>query len=352
MHRHHLPTWSPGRGWAAAAAAAACVLGTPPAAQAASAHAASGRWFVRAADADSSSVWFGTLGWASKANINWTLPTFTADAAALPTAPVPFSEPKFNVPALGFPTARQFTGYNLTGTGPLGSLALSSGTGSSSAGAVFYGADWSVTASGAGTYDVRAVAKDPWDISAADLAGLSGSTYSVYMPFSLLGGAYSAGKAGSGFGYEVTFKTAGGTASLLNVDVEDTGMVSVSHSPAMDGHLSYYLEPDGGTVPTGTTVPGTLISETQLQSLISAHLSGGVLTQPIHLGIVLTGLPLPTGAALTDGAVAEIGMDASAHEAAAVPEPGPWALMLAGIAATGGLAWRRQPGREETDRRH
>src|SRR5204863_3385227 len=125
----------------------------------ASAHAASGRWFVKAADAGSSNVYFGTFGWARAAGINWTVPTFTADAAALPTAPVPFSECKFTVatpppcPGAGFPTARVWTGYSIAGTGPAGSKAFSTGAGSSDVGVIFYGADWNVTASGAGTYD-------------------------------------------------------------------------------------------------------------------------------------------------------------------------------------------------------
>lgn len=325
----------------AVAAVAALLLCAAPAAQAASAHGASGRWFVRAADAGSSSVWFGSFTWATTATINWTLPTFSADATALPTAPVPFTEPKYTL-AGGFPTARTWTGYNVTGTGPAGSLALSTGTGSSNVGAVFYGADWSVTASGAGTYDVEAVARDPWAIMPADLAGLDGSTYSLYVPLSLLGGAYAAGAASSGFGYEVSYTTAQGTQSLLSIAVDASG-VSLTRSSALAPNLSYHLQANGSTVPTGTGTPGTLLSDSELQALVASSTAGGTLAAPIHLGIVLSGLPIPT-ATLEGGAVAQIGVDVRAHEAAVVPEPGALALMLAGLGATGWLVHRKRPG--------
>lgn len=317
-----------------AAVSAALVLGGLPAALASSAHGASGRWFVRAADAGSSSVWFGTFGWASTAAINWTLPTFTADGAALPTAPVPFIEPKYTLVG-GFPTARVFTGYNVTGTGPAGSLAVSTGTGSSNVGIAFYGANWSVTASGAGTYDVRAVAKDPWDIRPEDLAGLDSATYSLYIPFSMLGGGYVAGKSASSFSYEVSYATAQATESLLSVTVDASG-VSLGHSSTLGSQLSYYLQADGSTVPTGTSAPGTLLSDSALRSLIESRVAGGSLSSPIDLGIVLTGLPVPT-TLMAGGAVAQIGVDVVAQEAAAVPEPGSLALMLAGLGTMGGM---------------
>jgi len=140
----------------------------------ASASAGGGRWFNRN-DAPGS-VWAGSFSWAQTAVIKWTVPTFSADAAPLPTAPVPFNECKFAAvpavppaappaggapPCAAVPLPATWTGYKITGTGTKKSTAVSTGAGSSNVGTVFYGADWTVTANGAGTFNVVAVATDP-----------------------------------------------------------------------------------------------------------------------------------------------------------------------------------------------
>lgn len=326
--------------WVVALATVLFVTAAPRFAEAAaSARAASGRWFIKAANADSDSVWFGTLGWATRSAINWTLPIFTADGAAVPTAPVPFSEPKFNVPAIGLPTARIWTGYNVTGTGVLGSTATSTGSGSSSVGAVFYGANWNVTVSGAGTYDAKAVAKDPWDINTSDFSGITGSTYSLYIPFSMLGGSdvASGGKTSSGYGYDVTYTTATGTETLLDVEVSGSNAVTNVTSD-FGSNLRFYLEGDSTTAPTTAATPGLQVDASELRGLISGDVnSNGSLAMPINMGIVLSGIPIPTQT-FGDGSVAQVGIDTTAYESA-VPEPASFAVL--GIGATMLLRRRR-----------
>lgn len=301
----------------------------------ASAHAASGRWFVKAADSDSSSVWFGSFTWAQTANINWTLPTFTADGAPVPTVPVPFTEPKYTI-AAGWPSARTFTGYNVTGTGAKGSTATSSGFGSSSVGAIFYGADWTVNASGSGTYDVKAVANDPWDIFTSDLSSITNTTYSLYIPFSMLGG--SGASTSSGFGYGVTYTTASGTTTLLDVAVGATGAVATVTS-AFGSMLELYLVPNSTTAPVDATTPGTQISASELQNILLGDINtNGNLTTPINLGIVLNGITIPTQAFGADGAVAQVGVTAYAY-ASDVPEP--CALAILSVVGAGFFVRRR-----------
>jgi hypothetical protein len=317
------------------AALVACGMFAPACVMAAGAGAASGNWWYKS-DEGSSSVWFGTLSWAQKANINWSVSKFTADGVAQPTAPVPFSEPKFgNQKGPGFPTSLVFTGYNITGTGPLGSKVYSTGAGSSSAGAVFYGANWNVTVSGGGTYGVRADANDPWPMMASDFTGFTpDSTFSLYLPFSMNSGQLGSASLDSGYGYDVSYTTASGTLDLLNVQVDKTG-VTVTPNSSLGSQLSFYQESSSTVSPAGmSTAPGTPLTTSQLTSLIDGDVSSaGTLMSPINLGIELDGLAIPT-TLLADGSLASIGDDAFAFEdnVATVPEPSPLVLAALGLA--------------------
>jgi hypothetical protein len=309
----------------------------------ASASASSGGWFAKSGDEGTSSVWFGTLSWANTANINWTVPTFSADSTPLPTTPVPFSEPKFNV-AGTLPTARTWTGYSIHGVGPLGSAVVSTGGGSSSVGAVFYGSNWNVQVGGLGTYNVKAVATDPFNILRSDLAGITGSTYSLYIPFSMVSGQVSKignGITASGYGFDVNYTTASGTTTLLDVTVNGT-IVTVTPSASFGSNLRFYEEPNSTTAPTGSTTPGTLLTTAQLEALVAGDISpSGSLISPINLGVVLSGIPVPT-ALLPDGSVAQTSASANALETAIVPEPGPLSLLATAAAVVGCAAWLRR----------
>jgi hypothetical protein len=322
----------------------------------ASAYAQNGSWFYKAANASSSSVWFGTLSWASTASINWTVPTFTADAVALGTAPVPFSEPKFTVPATGLPTAITFAGYNISGTGPLKSTVTSVGAGSSNVGILFYGANWNVTVKGSGTYSAYAVAKDPWNISQSDITHLNSptGTYSLYLPFTMSQAHddVSAATKTSGYEFDLSYTKASGTTTLLDVLVNKT-TVTVTPSSAFGSNLLFYVEPNATTSPSGSaTTPGTLLTTSQLTSLITSDVnSNGDLVSPINLGVVLSGIPVPT-VLLSDGtSVAQIENDAAAFQSATVPEPGSFVLAAVGACITAAVAaYRRRVWGEKKGR--
>jgi hypothetical protein len=196
---------------------------------------------------------------------------------------------------------------------------LSTGAGSSSVGVLFYGANWTVTASGTGTYDV--LAKDPWNIAPSDLSTISGSTYSVYIPFSMLGGQSdtTGSKISSGFGFDVTYATASGSTTLVDVLVNGTHAI-ITPTTSFGSNLQFFQQSDSTTAPTGSTTPGTQIVTSALQSLVSSSIdSNGNLVSPINLGIVLSGISIPT-TLMADGSVAQIGVTAFAFESAVVPE--------------------------------
>ena len=324
---------SSGRASSVALAFAFCGALAPTPILAAGAGAASGNWWYKS-DEGSSSVWTGTLGWATTANINWTVSKFTADGVAQLTAPVPFKETKFGPAAGGFPTAKVFTGYNITGTGPSGSKVYSTGAGSSNVGIVFYSANWNVTVSGGGTYGVRADAKDPWPMLASDFATFNpASTFSLYLPFSMSSGQRSSSGLDSGYGYDLSYTTTEGTLDLLSVQVDQTG-VSVTPNSSLGSRLKFYQETGPTVSPDGmSTAPGTLLTSSQLVSLITTGLaSDGSLGAPLNLGIEVDGLTIPTGL-LSDGSVASISDDAFAFEDATspVPEPGNATLAALGL---------------------
>jgi hypothetical protein len=320
----------------------------------ASAYAGSGRFFIN--NSSSSSVWFGSFTWAQTAVIKWTVPTFTADGGPLPTTPVPFNECKYAAtsrptpppggppPCPKVPLDATWLGYSISGTGTKGSTATSTGSGSSTAGSAFYGASWTVTANGTGTYDVVAVATDPWDIFPSDFSTITGSTYDLYIPFSMFGGQSdtTGSTTSSAFEFDVDYTTASGSITLADVTFNGTSAV-FTPSASLGSSLQFYLEPNSTTAPAGSAVPGTPISNAALQSLISGDIdANGNLKNPINLGVVLNGIPIPTGI-LSDGSVAQIDVVATAEQsaaAAATPEPSTLFLVASGLA--GSLSVKRR----------
>jgi hypothetical protein len=244
------------------------------------------------------------------------------------------TEKKFTQPLpllpVGTTSGANFTGYKLSaGPGDWGSTALSTGTGNSTItkGAVWdgYSATWTVTATGVlgkrtdglpGTKPYKYAymnGTDPWPITAADLASIGGTQYSLYIPFEITGGSSigSGANFNSAFGFDVDYTTASGTTPLLQINISGS-QVTVTGDTAANFIL--YTINDLTASPNFTT-PITLA---QFQGDLAADLSGNALVSPVDLGLSLTDIPIPT-ADLGDGSVASISEDAWASDEA-VPE--------------------------------
>ncbi len=316
----------------------------PADAQAAEASAGSA-WWRAASDSDSGSVWFGSFSWSQTAQIKWTVPTFEADKTPLPTAPVPFNEPKFNTAANpSFPPAYTWNGFSITGTGPAGSTVSATGRGSSSTG-LFYGAAWSVTATGTGDYHSVSQGDDPFQIFPDDLAGLNDS-FRLFVPIGLLGGSLGSGNVFEAYQFSAFYGSMAATHSFLTVAVSRAGPpgapidVSVVTNPSFGGALQFLLLGGLADSPVGSSLPGAVIAAADLETLIRGNVdAAGNWLAPLHIAAVLSGVPKPTSL-FPDGSVAFTGAAAMAASAG-VPEPSAWLMMMLGF-GTMGMALRRR----------
>jgi hypothetical protein len=236
----------------------------------------------------------------------------------------------------------------VVGPGPKGSLANNDakGSGFSKAGFV-YGTNWlfclhayasGTLGNGAGAnWDSKTAVNDPSYMGPSAFSGITdGNTADVYIPVALLGETGLAqsdpsgpdstqiGQSGS-VSLHVDIATATTTYDLLDISVSGaTGMATMTPSP-LGSSVSYYLQDELTDGPPTNSAS----SIADIQSAIDADLSDGQLLSDINIGIVFSGMPVPTQSIDAGGDLAAIDIDASAEDsAAAVPEPASLALML------------------------
>jgi hypothetical protein len=328
----------------------ALLVGSPDRCYAATASASSAGPL---ASTDNGSSWFYFESSAKAASMNWTDGRNTADVTTS-AGPTSSSESKFTAAQLKIAGPNTFKGFASTISGIFDSTATADGSGSSSSnpGRLFggYSAKWTVNAAGTlgkdplgvGTpsYSSNAKGTDPWPIMQADLSGISGSQYKLWIPFEITGGSSlgSGPNFNSSFGFDVNYKTASGTVQLLQIAISG-GQVSVTGDTA--ANFSLYSINDITASPDFTT-PLTL---GQLQGNLATDLSGNALVSVVDLGLSLTDIPIPT-VDLGDGSVASISGDAWASDAAvgAVPETSTtWLLLLSGLGGLLGYGrWERR----------
>jgi hypothetical protein len=300
---------------------------------------AGGWWATPTKTKNGSQTWrFSTPTGAE--SIGWSSGPSELDNAAVWAQKQYGPEFKFSLTA-GKLTGRTFTGFtNTDGPNAPGlSTATQTGSGSST---VVAGknetASWTVTATGvlgapkltAPGYVTKASAYDPWPITAAQLAatGVTGSSYSLFVPVGLQSGHFS---PKGDITLVASYETASSTMSLLHVDVNAQQDILTGSS-----QFKYFLLSSMDEGPAD--ISSSPLTPSQLQTILQNDVKNSSISSPLYLGIELLDIPVPT-TAMGDGSVAEIHVDSSVTDAAgAVPEPP--TLMLAGIACTILVAYR------------
>ncbi|WP_242034649.1 PEP-CTERM sorting domain-containing protein [Microcystis flos-aquae] len=273
--------------------------------------------------------------------IKWTAGPNQADGKIFPK--ISSAEQKFFIPILGNPSGLTFAGINYTNSGPRGSVTQSVGSGNSyTAPAATYGtnyyAQWTVVADGTlgptppVNWASQTTGNDPWNLTSAQLTdiGITGTKADFWIPVGLVSGDYS--KSG-GIGLKASYTTASGTINLIDIAI-DVNQVNVT-SDSLSG-LSFYLLNSINEDPIEN--PANLITLSSIKSILENDvLSDRKLDNPLYLGIVLSGIAVPT-IDLGNGSVAIVDVSAQANDGAAIPEPsstiGLLALGIFGAGAT------------------
>ena len=236
-------------------------------------------------------------------------------------------EPKFDVIPGGV-KGRFFGGFKHTdGPGrPTGSTARQSGFGGSFVPGVRGASDvaeWWISASGTlgipgticttASYKTSASGGDPWPITSAQLneMGITGSSYSLFIPLGLDGGSFS---PGGDITLHVSYVTAAGVFTLLDIDLNPEQTIVSG-----DARARFYLLPSRDYIdPNSTLTLGNQVTLTQLQNVLSNDESEGNLINPVYIGVELENIAVPT-ATLPDGSLAHIDVDTSVTDSASAP---------------------------------
>jgi hypothetical protein len=206
----------------------------------------------------------------------------------------------------------------------------------------FYGTNWvfcmNASASGVlgkGTnpsFNSATTVADPSYLGPSAFAGVAtGDAADVYIPIALLGPnglALNGYQAGDPLGTEldsnatatlhVDIQTATADYDLFDLALNGaTGDATITPSP-LGSSVQYYIQNDITDGPP-TNSPTDIAD---LESAIDADMSAGALTSDFNIGIVFSGMTVPTQALDANGDLAAIDVDESAEDsAAAAPEP-------------------------------
>jgi hypothetical protein len=248
-----------------------------------------------------------------------------------------------------------WSGYLEKGPGPLGSNAynLADGTAYPNPG-TYYGTNWvfSMRAIAGGTlgggagasWDSKTEIDDPSYMGPSAFSAIpSGGAADVYVPVAIFGD-----DGGSAYGPEQTYVSPTGTVTL-NVDIAtatttydlfdltiqgSTGGATITPSP-LGSNVSYYLQ---SSLEEGPPTESA-ISLADLETAIESDMSDGMIMSDLNIGIVFSGMAVPTQAIDDEGDLAAVEVDDSAEDSAVgVPEPG----IFGYVATTAVFALRRR----------
>jgi hypothetical protein len=234
-----------------------------------------------------------------------------------------------------------FTGFSYTdGPGAAGSVATTSGAGSSTYVARKGVANWTVTATGTlGTsappnpsWDSTCSGADPRAISLGELSTFT-SEYNLFFVAGLTDASFSPNGSAE---LNVSYDTAAGSDLLLSIHLSSAGAVVTGGTAA---GLTIYDAPAVDVDPD--TFLGSPQTAAQIQSDLQSDLSGNALGSDHYFAFFLSGLSIPT-TDMGSGVGAEVHATAKVSDAAAAPEPA--ASMLLGVAVAV-IAIRRRLGR-------
>jgi hypothetical protein len=292
--------------------------------------------------------WFGDAFFNPK--IDWFSGADTADGQSYPETNRG-EESKFKLvynPTTGKydPAGKTFIGFtNSDGPGPWGSTADTAGSGSSTVTATAATATWSLTAKGTlgtplagftASWNSKASAKDPWNVSDVGLADTD-TMYSLFFGASLDAFNFS---SDGGVSMSVAYESALGTLSLLNIGIDAGGISLTSGNPA--GLSIYHLK--SITDDPGTDI-GAPLTSAQILSLLQGDMSkDGSLIAPLSFGFLLSG---QTKADISPGILGAVHVDSSTWDsasrgAAQAPEPSTCLTIGAALLLLGVLRRRRR----------
>lgn len=314
------------------------VVGTDSA-QGASASAGSSGWFVKPVQSD-----VGT--WSSPFALNQPrpVPNITWSAGPNTTDGKVWSHDDVIENKLNGNTA-PYSGRNLDGVtysdgpGPRGSFAISTGFGRSAgpltSAPPAYTARYTVIATGAlgnlpppptVEYASSTRARNPWELFSSDLSSITGPQYDLY--FNVEIGVSDLTGPSASASWTAFYETALDTEQVLKIAFDATG-VNVLGNPL----ATYYRLPSLESNPI--TEASSFLSLTQIRQILTSDLAGdNRIDSALYLGILLDDLTIPT-LSMADGALAMTGVGIGVGEAATVPEPETYVMLLAGLSLLG-----------------
>lgn len=201
-------------------------------------------------------------------------------------------------------------------------------------------------------YRAKGKITDPWPAFASGFNQFPGETFDLFVPFAILGGNSAGSGQGlingspvayeSGFGFEISYETAEGTANLLSIQISGRDVSVDGNSSAA---IQYFrLDPTGLLPATDSALE---IGLDEIRSLLVSDLADDMeINTPLGLGILWNDLPKPTqpigdvhilkepapddlnGAPVALLHVDEHAYDGAASEGVTVPETGASAVLL------------------------